>query len=180
MPKYVAFLRAINVGGHTVKMDYLRGLFAALGFTNVETFIASGNVVFQTKSKDASALERKIEDKLKASLGYDVATFIRTEAELAAVANCEAFPPTAVAAASAFNVGFLEGRVDDERRQKLLSLCTEIDQFHVRERELLWLSKTKVSESKLNYKTFEKTLGMKATFRGLNTVKRMTAKYPPR
>jgi uncharacterized protein (DUF1697 family) len=46
MPKYVAFLRAINVGGHTVKMDHLRRLFEALGFTNVETFIASSDVVF--------------------------------------------------------------------------------------------------------------------------------------
>ncbi len=45
MPKYIAFLRAINVGGHTVKMDYLRVLFETLGFSDVETFIASGNVI---------------------------------------------------------------------------------------------------------------------------------------
>ena len=44
MPKHFAFLRAINVGGHTVKMDHLRDIFESLGFSNVETFIASGNV----------------------------------------------------------------------------------------------------------------------------------------
>ena len=54
MPRYIAFLRAINVGGHnTVKMDFLRQLFESLGFSNVETFIASGNIVFETTSKNA-------------------------------------------------------------------------------------------------------------------------------
>ncbi len=57
MPKYVALLRAINVGGHTVKMDHLRRLFEALGFTNVETFIASGNVIFDSTSKSTKAFE---------------------------------------------------------------------------------------------------------------------------
>jgi uncharacterized protein (DUF1697 family) len=47
MNKHIAFLRAINVGGHTVKMDTLRQLFESLGFTNVETFLASGNVIFE-------------------------------------------------------------------------------------------------------------------------------------
>ena len=51
MPRYIAFLRAINVGGrHTVKMDFLRDFFESLGFSNVETFIASGNVVFDSSS----------------------------------------------------------------------------------------------------------------------------------
>jgi uncharacterized protein (DUF1697 family) len=57
MPKYVAFLRAINVGGHTVKMDHLRRLFEALEFDNVETFIASGNVIFDSASKSTKAFE---------------------------------------------------------------------------------------------------------------------------
>ncbi len=49
MPRYVAFLRAVNVGGRTVKMDLLRELFAQLQFKNIETFIASGNVIFDAK-----------------------------------------------------------------------------------------------------------------------------------
>ncbi len=61
MPRFIAFLRAINVGGRTVKMDGLRRLFAALGFSSVETFIASGNVVFEATLKNARALARGIE-----------------------------------------------------------------------------------------------------------------------
>ena len=56
MPRYVAFLRAINVGGHVVKMERLRALFEDLGFAKVETLIASGNVIFETRAEDAGAL----------------------------------------------------------------------------------------------------------------------------
>ena len=61
MSKHIAFLRAINVGGHNVKMDHLRQLFESLGFSNVETFITSGNVIFDTKAVNVKALEKKIE-----------------------------------------------------------------------------------------------------------------------
>ncbi len=91
MPKYVAFLRAINVGGHIVKMDHLRQLFETLGFDNVETFIASGNVIFDSTSKSTKTLERKIETLLKETFGYPVATFIRSTSELANIANYKPF-----------------------------------------------------------------------------------------
>ena len=60
MPKLFAFLRAINVGGHVVKMDQLRDFFIALRLIDVENFIASGNVIFESKSKNPEALERNI------------------------------------------------------------------------------------------------------------------------
>ena len=91
MPRFIAFLRAINVGGHTVKMDDLRQLFEALGFSGVETFIASGNVVFETTARNTKVLEGKIERRLREALGYEVATFIRTDAELADIANYTPF-----------------------------------------------------------------------------------------
>ena len=87
MSRWIAFLRAINVGGHTVKMNHLRQLFESLGYSSVETFIASGNVVFEAASKNAGMLEKKIENGLREALDYEVATFIRTDAELADIAN---------------------------------------------------------------------------------------------
>ena len=91
MPKYVALLRAINVGGHTVKMDRLRFLFESLGLLNVETFIASGNVIFDSKSKNTKVLQKKIESYLLETLGYEVATFIRSTSELVDVARYKPF-----------------------------------------------------------------------------------------
>ena len=70
MPRLFAFLRAINVGGHTVTMAELRGQFEALGFSDVETFIASGNVIFTSRAKGGQALERRIEARLHQTLGY--------------------------------------------------------------------------------------------------------------
>src|SRR2546423_14142776 len=95
MPQYVAFLCAINVGGHTVKMNDLRRLCAAIGLANVETVIASGNVIFNSPSRSARALEKKIEAQLQANLGYAVATFVRSLPELAAIAHYQPFQDAA-------------------------------------------------------------------------------------
>jgi uncharacterized protein (DUF1697 family) len=79
MPRFVAFLRVINVGnGRAIKMDSLRQPLETLGFSEVETFMASGNVVFETRTKDTKTLETKFEKKLREALGYEVAVFIRT------------------------------------------------------------------------------------------------------
>ena len=175
MTPYVAFLRAINVGGHVVKMDALRGLFESLGFSNVETFIASGNVLFETNLN--SNLEKKIESKLREALGYDVATFIRRGAELKAVASYKAFVQSQLEAAAASNVAFLKEPLDDKSMQKVMALKTDIDDFHVHGRELYWLCKKKQSESTFSNAVLEKTLGRPSTIRGVNTIQKIVAKY---
>lgn len=177
MPRYIAFLRAINVGGHTVRMDFLRQLFESLGFSKVETFIASGNIVFETTAKNAQVLQRKIEGRLREALSYEVATFIRTDAELAAVANYQPFSQSDLDSAVALNVAFLTDRLDDKSSQKLMALRTEIDDFHIHEREIYWLCRKKQSGSKISNVVLEKALGQKSTLRGANTVKKMAAKY---
>lgn len=143
MSRYIAFLRAINVGGHTVKMELLRQQFAALNFSGVETFSASGNVIFETKAQNARALEKTIEQQLRAALGYEVATFIRTEAELAAIAQQRPFSPVLLKTAQALNVAFLADTLDIAAQKKLLALKTDIDDFHVEGREIYWLCRKK-------------------------------------
>ena len=65
MSRYIAFLRAVNVGGRIVKMEELRKHFAALGLANAETLIASGNVIFDSAAKSATGLQKRIEDGLQ-------------------------------------------------------------------------------------------------------------------
>ncbi len=79
---YIALLRGINVGGHTVKMDRLRELFTELGFTDVRTYIQSGNVFFETEQTDRELLTQTIERHLHQALGYQVPIFLRTIPEL--------------------------------------------------------------------------------------------------
>ena len=92
MPHYLAFLCGINLGKRRIKMAHLAALFRALRFTNVETFIASGNVIVSVKSGTAAKLSGQIEQHLHASLGYAVDTFLRTRAELATLATFQPFP----------------------------------------------------------------------------------------
>ncbi len=178
MPKYVAFLRAINVGGHTVKMDYLRSLFEALGFSNVETFIASGNVIFDSPSKSSRALERKIESSLLKTLGYEVATFIRSTSELAAIAKHKPFSDSELNnPAYTIYIGFMAGKPSDTVNKNLLALATKVDDFHLNGREVYWLCRTKFSESQISGALLARTLGMPATLRNVTTVKKIVAKY---
>jgi len=177
MPKYIAFLRAINVGGHTVKMDVLRQLFESLGLSNVETFIASGNVIFEAKVSNSKSLEKKIEKKLGESLGYAVATFIRTDAELAEIAKYKPFSQSRLDAAAALNIGFLADALDEPSTKKLMALKTEIDDFHAHGREIYWLCQKKQSDSKISNNVIEKTLGLKTTLRGVNTIIKLAEKY---
>ena len=181
MERYVAFLRAINVGGHTVKMDYLRQVFESFGLAGVETFIASGNVVFEAPIADARALEEQIGRGLREALGYDVATFLRTAAELAAIANYQPFPQPELDAATAFNVAFLADAVDGPSEQKLMAVRTEIDNFHVHGREIYWLCRKKQSESTFSNAVLERILGRPSTLRGMTTIRKMAAKFavPP-
>jgi uncharacterized protein (DUF1697 family) len=170
MPKYVAFLRAINVGGHVVKMDELRELFAALKFSNVETFIASGNVVFETKSAPDQKLEQKIEKHLEAALGYPVGTFVRSIDEIHAISVYKPFSKTG----QVLNVGFTRSTLRDEH---VTGFRTEVDDFHVHGHEVYWLCQIRQSDSKFPAKKFEKAIGGEATWRNMNTVVRLAAKY---
>jgi uncharacterized protein (DUF1697 family) len=177
MPKLVAFLRAINVGGHTVTMEALRREFESIGLKGVETFIASGNVVFHAPSGRLTALERKIEGRLHESLGYEVATFIRTEAEVAAIARYKPFGDAQLRSAQTLNVAFLGQPLAPASLKSLMTLRTSIDDFHVNGREMYWLCRKKQSESTFSNVKFEKAVGSKATFRGVQTIVKLAAKY---
>jgi uncharacterized protein (DUF1697 family) len=177
--RLIAFLRAINVGGHNVKMDRLRELFEALGLSNVETFIASGNVIFDSPAKNTRALEEEIEGHLRKALGYEVATFIRSASELADIASYQPFSTSELdEEGNSLYIAFLPAPPDDEAQQRLLAFRTEIDDFHVHEREVYWLCRKKMSESAFSGALLEKTIGMPATMRNATTVKRLAAKYP--
>jgi uncharacterized protein (DUF1697 family) len=178
MPKYVAFLRAINVGGHTVKMDQLRRLFEAMKFSNVQTLIASGNVIFDSPSKSPKILEGKIEQYLQKALGYRVATFIRSTAEVADIARYKPFSNSELNAEShVLYIGFLATTPTREAIKKLGQLTTNVDDFHVKDREVYWLRRREIGESLFSGALLEKTLGMQATLRNCTTIRKIAEKY---
>lgn len=178
MPHYVSFLRAINVGGHVVKMHELTSCFQELGFANVETFIASGNVIFEAKSANASSLERHIEERLHTLLGYKVAAFIRTDAEVTAIARQRLFADSDLNSAPTLVVGFLKEPLPETSRKLLLGLTSGIDLFNTHGREIFWLCRKMQHESKFSNAVFEKKLSVQATFRGFPTIVKLARKFP--
>jgi uncharacterized protein (DUF1697 family) len=172
VPKYAAFLRAINVGGRVVRMEELRQVFAGCGFTDVETFIASGNVIFTSPPTDTQALERRIGAALQKALGYAVATFVRTPEELAAIAAHMPCTSDPAGAGGAVHIIFVAEPLNAAERKELAALSAPGDEFSSRGREVYWCRFGKLSESPLFGKSLGKGLGS-GTMRNRNTVVRL-------
>lgn len=178
MARYIAFLRGINVGGHQVKMGDLRGMFEGVGLGNVATFIASGNVIFESDDRDV-ALTKRIEGHLRDTLGYEVPTFLRTDAELARIAAHRPFPDLDGADGTSY-VGFLYRRPKAAAARAVAALSNQTDRVLVHDRELYWHIRGGLTDSTLGVPALEKALGsVPTTVRNLNTVRRLAAKYPP-
>ena len=173
----VAFLRAVNVGGRTVTMAALVRLFGKMGFEHAQTFLASGNVIFEAPATSRDDLERRVQSALSRALKYDVPVFVRTMPEIAAIAAYEAFDAADVASAEAFNVAFTASPLDRAERARVAALATDLDRFHVHGAEVYWLCRVRQSQSTFNNAGLEKALGRRATIRGLNTLRRLAQRY---
>ncbi|MEO5817071.1 MAG: DUF1697 domain-containing protein [Gemmatimonadaceae bacterium] len=179
MPRLVAFLRAVNVGGRTIKMDRLRAVFEELPFKNVETFIASGNVLFDSTARDIGALERKIEEHLQARLGIGVGTYLRALDDLPAVAANHPFGD-ARGRGHTLSIGFFKESLADAVLPTLKEIVSDYDDFHVNGRELYWYCRGGMSDSVIWKKMPKKLISADNTFRNVTTIQRLAAKLPSR
>ncbi len=180
MARYVAFLRAVNTGdGRNVKMDVLRRCFEALGFSAVASYRSSGNIIFESEIQDARRLEWMIEAGLLETLDYEAATFIRTQAELADIANFQPFRAAEIEAADEFDIIFLAGKVDDEQAQSLVALQTDVNKFYAHGSEIYWLRHKVSSRSGATFVTvpLETALTRPFTTRSAMTIRKLAAKY---
>ena len=174
MPRFAALLRAINVGGRTVKMSDLCTLFEQTRLQNVQSVIASGNVLFDARADDTAALERRIEAALRKGLGYDVATFVRSGAELDAVVAQEPFDPAdPVLPSHTVQVIFTRAPIDAERAAKIVALRTDYDELQVFGREVFWRTRGRSSDSQIKPAAFGRALGEAGTARNITTVRKL-------
>lgn len=175
--RYVAFLRGMNLGGRRIENEELRAEFEALGLSEVGCFRASGNVVFAAGEGDEAKLTKKIEAGLGDALGYEVPVFLRSAAELRAVASHEPFEAKALKASKGkLQVTFLKGKPKAAKRKQVLALATDEDRLAIEGRELYWLPKGGMSESELDLKAIGAALGQN-TVRTMGTVEQIASKY---
>jgi uncharacterized protein (DUF1697 family) len=175
--RYIALLRAVNVGGRTVKMDRLRALFSELKLRNVETFIASGNVIFETTAA-AATLEARIEKHLEQALGFAVPTLIRSSVDFAAAATRTPFPAhPPLSEEGALYVGFLKAPPSADGLANVVALGGAGSRFALFGRELYWRAEDRRAVVEIPITKFERALGCATTFRNVTTVQKVAERY---
>jgi uncharacterized protein (DUF1697 family) len=178
MKRYVAFLRGMNLGGRRIKNEELRRHFDEMGFDEVATFRASGNVIFSSERAEPEAkLAKRVEDELDERLGYDVPVFLRSIEEIAAIAAQEPFDARQLmASAGKLQVSLLQKKPTAAARRKILALAGEEDLLAVAERELYWLPSGGILESDLDLRALEEIVGPD-TRRTMGTIEQIAAKH---
>jgi uncharacterized protein (DUF1697 family) len=172
---YVALLRAINVGGHTVTMDRLRGHFSDLGLKSVRSYIQTGNVFFESPEQDRGKLTTKIEKHLRAKLGYDVGTFLRTIPELEKVAASKAFAGRPLTDDTRHCVLFLSEPLPKTLKLPVRSASEELELVHALGSDAMVVLHLKRGRT-LNAAAFmEKTYKVRATARFFHTTAKILA-----
>jgi uncharacterized protein (DUF1697 family) len=176
----VAFLRGINVGGHNVKKEVLCEIFLGLDLTDVSTFIASGNVLFDGGNPAGRAdgeadaeLEDRIAAALEARLGWPVPTFVRSPAEMAAIVGAELVGELAPAEGETLQIGLVHRRPDADAVARIEGLSTPADTLRLDDRELYWLCRGPVHKSKLTGARLERAVGGPVTCRNITTLRRL-------
>lgn len=176
--RWVALLRAINVGKRLVKMDRLKAIFTEMGFSEVETFIASGNVIFSASAMPQAELEGLIEGHLEQALGFSVPSFLRRPAELRTVIDNQPYDPAELEQpGKMLYIDFMRSEPSPEAVARLLSFETETDKLKVLGREVFWLASRSMHESSISHDRIERALGLQGTMRNLNSVTRLVNKH---
>jgi uncharacterized protein (DUF1697 family) len=177
-PGYAAFLRGVNLGPRRrVGSAALRALFEGMGFRDVDTFRASGNVVFGGGRGSSTRLAPRIERGLAESLGFEVAVFLRTAAEIRTIAAGEPFDRELVEASEGkLQVVLLPSRPSATARKEVLALATGADRLAFGARELYWLPSGGIRDSALNLRAIEQRLGA-TTMRTKGTIDELARKW---
>lgn len=179
--RHVAFLRGINIGKRRATKDDLIAPLATIGLTNVDTFLASGNVIFDAPVDATPAnLEAQIHTALSDALGYDVAIFVRSAAQVHALVAAEPFTETELAEAASRNgkpqVTLLDTKPTKAAWTKVLAMETPDDLLRQGDRVWFWLPAEGMSLTKLKMADVEKLVGV-GTTRTRNTLARIAKKF---
>lgn len=176
--RYVAFLRGMNLGNRRIKNPELVAHFEAMGLEEVATFRASGNVVFADRSGDSEAkLQERVEGELDERLGYAVAVFLRSFAEVNGIAAREPFDAAAIARSKGKpQVQLLAKEPTAAGRKAVLALAGPDDEMAFAGRELHWLPSVGLSETEVDLKAIDRALG-KGTMRTAGTIEAIAKKH---
>jgi uncharacterized protein (DUF1697 family) len=175
MIRYAAFLRGINVGGNNIiKMEDLKKAFESLGFLNIKTILASGNVLFESKEVKVPVIVQIIGEKLESAFGYNNGVVIRNIEEIRKIAIKEPFKHIKVTPQTRLYVTFLPEKsksslkipYDSHNKGYKIISNSEYEVFSV-----ATLSPEVQTTDLMNF--LDKEFGRKVTTRNWNTIEKI-------
>ncbi len=173
MPRYVALLRGINVGGNTmIKMDDLRAMFEGLGFENVVSYINSGNLAFDVRKTSDASLAAKIEKAVEVHMGKPVQVMVREQKDIERILANNPFEGQ-YGTHKEMHVLFLKDELSKENEKWLSDTAPAGERFSVAGREIYCHLPMGVADSYLGRGQFEKKLKVVVTARNWRTVEKL-------
>ena len=178
MSRWVAFLRAVNLGNQRqAKSGELKSTFERVGFEGVTTFRTSGNVIFSADQDDPARLTERIEKGLVDAFGFDIPVFLRSERQVREIARHEPFDARVAASSEGkLQVSLLVSRPSPPARRQALALATDDDRLAIEGSELYWLPSGGTQRSALDLRALAELLGP-ATMRTKGTIEAIVAKF---
>jgi len=171
MPVVICFLRGINVGGHAIiKMEALRALFVSLKFEQPQTYVQSGNVVFQTPERDLDLLASRVKQAIEKKFACSPAVVLRSVTELRAVVSRNPFAKRTNIEPAKLHVFFLAAQPAKNATERLRQLAVQPEELHLMGRELFIYFPNGVGKSKLPWARVDKALETQGTGRNWNSV----------
>jgi len=167
---YISMLRGINVSGQKkIRMEELRSIYKKLELANVQTYVQSGNVVFDSSEDDPEQLAKRIEAQIEKDFGFAVPVLMRTAADFLRILTHNPFLTTRSENPSHQYVTFLYDSLSSELA-KQIDLPSGDDEFAIGEKEVFIFCPKGYGRTKFNNNFFEKKLKLLATTRNWKTV----------
>lgn len=174
MPVVISLLRAVNVGGHAViKMADLRSLYESLKFKNVQTYVQSGNVVFQTDERDLAKLAKRIQGAISKKFGVTPDVILHTTAEMRDVVARNPFADRKEVESNKLHVSFLDLKLEPAAQEQLRALPLAIEELIPSGAELFIYFPNGAGKSKLPWGKVDKICGTRGTARNWNSVTKL-------
>ncbi|MDD2531018.1 MAG: DUF1697 domain-containing protein [Bacteroidales bacterium] len=170
MKTYISLLRGINIGGHKkIKMDSLRENFSSLGYSNIKTYIQSGNILFSSKEEDKTKLEKEISSMILDKYGFDVPVLVLNSEELNEVISNNPFANSTNHNKDFIHITFLSNEVKEFNFTEIDSKKESEDEYKIINKTVYLYLPKGYGNTKIHNNFLEKLLKTQATTRNWKT-----------
>ena len=174
MSTYICLLRGINVSGQKkIKMAELKASFETIGFTDVITYIQSGNIVFKTDHKNAKKLEKTIHQMLLDNFGFDLTVIVLNPKEMQYVVSNNPFEKDVTKDPKKFYIVFLQEQPKQDNIDHLATYDYTPEQYILERQIIYYYAANGAGNAKMNNNFFENKLKVKASTRNWRTVNKL-------